>query len=82
MAESAPLIRPREAASASRRAQKLGPLVAMRVVGDILAVTAGALIGYAYRFHFSGVPIPGGAVPSFHDYALAIPVVVGLWLVV
>ncbi len=82
MAESGPLIRPREAASAFRRTQKLGPLVAMRVVGDILAVTAGALIGYAYRFHFSGVPIPGGVVPSFHDYALAIPVVVGLWLVV
>ncbi len=82
MAESEPLIRSLEAASAYRRTQKLGPLIAMRMVGDALAVALGALAGYGYRFHLSGVPIPGGVVPSFQAYALAVPVVVGLWLLV
>ncbi len=82
MAESEPLIRSLEAASAYRRTQKLGPLIAMRMVGDALAVALGALAGYGYRFHVSGVPIPGGVVPSFQAYALAVPVVVGLWLLV
>ncbi len=82
MAESGPLIRPLEVSHAVSRNRRLGPLVAIRVVGDALAVAAGALIGYEYRFHLSGVPIPGGAVPSFHDYALAIPFVVALWLLV
>jgi exopolysaccharide biosynthesis polyprenyl glycosylphosphotransferase len=60
----------------------MGLLVAMRIVGDALAVALGAFAGYGYRFHLSGVPIPGNAVPGIRAYALAVPVVVGLWLVV
>ncbi len=82
MAESGPLIRPLELSHARSRNGRLGPLVAIRVVGDALAVAVGALIGYGYRFHLSGVPIPGGAIPSFADYAMAVPVVVALWLLV
>jgi exopolysaccharide biosynthesis polyprenyl glycosylphosphotransferase len=82
LADSGPLIRPLELAHAGSRNGRLGPLVAIRVMGDALAVAAGALIGYWYRFHISGVPIPGGAIPSFADYAMAVPVVVALWLLV
>jgi len=81
VAESKPLLRPLELAAASRnRFRRLLPIVAMRVVGDALAVSLGALAGFEYRFYLSGVPIPGNQVPSFQDYAVAIPVVVGLWV--
>jgi exopolysaccharide biosynthesis polyprenyl glycosylphosphotransferase len=76
------LIRPLEIASSRRRSRRLGFLILMRVVGDILAVAVGAFAGYSYRFHVSGVPIPGHVVPSLRAYALAVPVVVGLWIVV
>ncbi|MHB1640419.1 MAG: sugar transferase [Candidatus Dormibacteria bacterium] len=82
MADSGPLIRPLEVSQAATHNRRLGPLIAIRVVGDVLAVALGALIGYGYRFHLSGVPIPGGAIPSFQNYALAIPFVVALWLLV
>ena len=82
MAESPPLIRPLELSRAISHNRRLGPLIGIRVVGDALAVAAGALIGYGYRFHLSGIAIPGGVVPSFQNYAMAVPVVVGLWLVI
>lgn len=82
MAESEPLIRPLELRAVARGTRGLGVLVGLRVVADALAVAVGALIGYQYRFHISGVPIPGGQVPSFGAYALAVPVVVGLWVLV
>ncbi len=80
MAESDSLIRPQEAAGAAQRASSLGAFVLLRPAMDALAAGLGALLGYQYRFHLSGVPIPGGQVPSFQSYAEAIPVVVGLWV--
>jgi exopolysaccharide biosynthesis polyprenyl glycosylphosphotransferase len=81
VAESKPLLRPLELTAVSRnRFRRLLPVVAMRVVGDVLAVSLGALAGFEYRFYLSGVPIPGGQVPSFNDYAVAIPVVAALWV--
>jgi exopolysaccharide biosynthesis polyprenyl glycosylphosphotransferase len=55
-------------------------MITMRVIGDALAVSAGALIGFQYRFYFSGVPIPGNQIPGFHAYLLAVPVVAALWV--
>jgi len=79
--ESEPLLRSLELAGASRhRLRRLLPVIAMRVVGDALAVSAGALGGYQYRFYLSGVPIPGNQVPRFDAYLLAVPVVAGLWV--
>jgi exopolysaccharide biosynthesis polyprenyl glycosylphosphotransferase len=81
VAESKPLLRPLELTAISRnRFRRLLPVVAMRVVGDVLAVSLGALAGFEYRFYLSGVPIPGNQVPSFNDYAVAIPVVAALWV--
>jgi exopolysaccharide biosynthesis polyprenyl glycosylphosphotransferase len=56
------------------------PVLTMRVIGDAAAVSAGALIGFQYRFYLSGVPIPGNQVPNFHAYLLAVPVVAALWV--
>ncbi len=81
MADTDSLIRPREAAAAQQGTARLWPLLLVRPVMDALAVALGALIGYQYRFHISGVPIPGGQIPSFQQYAMAVPVVVALWLV-
>jgi len=55
-------------------------MIALRVIGDALAVAAGALVGFQFRFYLSGVPIPGTQVPSFHAYLLAVPVVAALWV--
>jgi FlaA1/EpsC-like NDP-sugar epimerase len=55
-------------------------MITMRVIGDALAVSAGALVGFQFRFYLSGVPIPGNQVPKFHAYLLAIPVVAALWV--
>lgn len=81
MAESDSLIRPQAAAGVTRRASSLGPLLLLRPLMDAVAVGLGALAGYQYRFHLSAIPIPGGQVPSFREYATAVPVVMGLWLV-
>jgi exopolysaccharide biosynthesis polyprenyl glycosylphosphotransferase len=81
VAESKPLLRPLERTAVSRnRVRRLLPVIAMRVVGDALAVSLGALAGFEYRFYLSGVPIPGNQVPNFQDYAVAIPVVAVLWV--
>lgn len=82
VAESEPLLRAVELTGASRhRLRRLMPVIVMRVIGDALAVSAGALLGFQYRFYVSGVPIPGHQVPSFHAYLLAVPVVAALWVV-
>lgn len=81
VAESGPLLRPQELSGAARRrARRNLPVIALRVVGDSLAVSLGALVGFQYRFYLSGVPIPGKVVPSFSAYAVAIPVVAALWV--
>jgi len=81
VAESEPLLRSLELTGAARRRWRRAlPLIAMRVVGDGLAVAAGALVGYQYRFYLSGVPIPGNQVPGFQAYLLAVPVVAALWV--
>ncbi len=83
MAESGPLIRPLEVAVAARpRGQWVRVFPALRVLGDGLAVAAAAFGAYWYRFYISGVPIPGGAVPSLTAYAMAVPVVALLWVLV
>ena len=79
--DSEPLLRSWELTRASRhRMRRLLPVMAMRVVGDALAVAGGALVGFQYRFYLSGVPIPGNQVPSLHAYLLAVPVVAALWV--
>ncbi|HEY6539017.1 MAG TPA: exopolysaccharide biosynthesis polyprenyl glycosylphosphotransferase [Candidatus Dormibacteraeota bacterium] len=81
MAESEPLLRSVGVLGADRgRARRLWPILALRVLGDALAVAGGALLGYQYRFYLSGVPIPGHQVPRFDAYLLAVPVVAGLWV--
>ncbi|MGH7642823.1 MAG: sugar transferase [Candidatus Dormibacteria bacterium] len=81
MAESKPLLGSLEVTGASRnRLRRLLPVIGMRVIGDAVAVSAGALIGFQYRFYLSGVPIPGNQVPGFDDYLLAVPVVAALWV--
>ncbi|MGH7691388.1 MAG: sugar transferase [Candidatus Dormibacteria bacterium] len=75
------LLRSLEAGAASRqRWRRLLPVLVLRLLGDAVAAAAGAVVGFQYRFFLSGVPIPGRQVPSFHAYLLAVPVVVGLWL--
>ncbi|HUY08210.1 MAG TPA: sugar transferase [Candidatus Dormibacteraeota bacterium] len=81
MAEAEPLLRSLELSGASRhRWRRALPMIALRVIGDALAVAAGALVGFQFRFYLSGVPIPGTQVPSFHAYLLAVPVVAALWV--
>ncbi|HVC23325.1 MAG TPA: sugar transferase [Candidatus Dormibacteraeota bacterium] len=81
LTDSEPLLRARQLAGTSRnRLRRALPVIALRVVGDGLAVAAGALIGFQYRFYLSGVPIPGNQVPSFQAYLLAVPVVAALWV--
>ncbi len=58
----------------------LRSLVAARVAGDALAVVLAGLGAYEYRFHISGVPIPGGRVPAFGPYAAALPVLAAVWV--
>jgi len=83
VAESGPLLRPVELTSSSRhRFRRLLPVMAMRVFGDALAVSLGAFIGYDFRFFVSGVPIPGNQVPSFQAYAVAVPVMAALWILI
>lgn len=81
VAEPEPLLRSLELTGASRqRWRRVLPMITMRVIGDALAVSAGALVGFQFRFYLSGVPIPGNQVPKFHAYLLAIPVVAALWV--
>ena len=81
VAEAEPLLRSLELSGASRhRWRRALPMIALRVIGDALAVAAGALVGFQFRFYLSGVPIPGTQVPSFHAYLLAVPVVAALWV--
>ncbi len=81
LTESDRLLRAVEGGRSSRRRwRRLAPLMALRVLGDALAVLGGALIAYQYRFYVSGVPIPGGGVPQFAPYLEAAPVVAAIWL--
>lgn len=81
VAEAEPLLRSLELSGASRhRWRRMLPVIAMRVIGDALAVAVGALVGYQFRFYLSGVPIPGSQVPRFDAYLLAVPVVAALWV--
>jgi len=77
-----PLLRSVEMVPARRTGTALRVLVAARVVGDALAVGLAGLGAYAYRFHLSHVPIPGGRVPAFAPYAAALPVLAAVWIVV
>ncbi len=80
-AETEPLLQALDRGQASRqRLRRWVPVLVPRLLGDALAAGGGALLGYEYRFYLSGVPIPGQQVPSFAAYAVAVPVVVGLWL--
>jgi exopolysaccharide biosynthesis polyprenyl glycosylphosphotransferase len=77
------LLRPLEQAQVSRhRRRRLFAVVGLRLLGDALAVALGALLGFQYRFYVSGVPIPGNRVPSFEAYALAVPVMAALWVLI
>jgi exopolysaccharide biosynthesis polyprenyl glycosylphosphotransferase len=81
VAEAEPLLRSLELTGASRhRWRQMLPVIAMRVIGDALAVAVGAVVGFQFRFYLSGVPIPGTQVPRFDAYLLAVPVVAGLWV--
>lgn len=81
VAESGPLLRSRELTGRARhRWRRVLPVLTMRVLGDAVAVAAGALVGFQYRFYLSGVPIPGNQVPKLTAYLLAVPVVAALWV--
>ncbi len=77
-----PLLRSLEIAPARRSGAALRWLVAARVVGDAAAVVLAGLAAYAYRFHLSGIPIPGGRIPAFGAYAAAFPVLAAVWVAV
>ncbi len=46
---------------------------------DAVAVTAGVLIAYNYRFH--RIPIPGTEPPAFQPYLAAVPAVIVIFLI-
>ncbi|HVA20624.1 MAG TPA: exopolysaccharide biosynthesis polyprenyl glycosylphosphotransferase [Candidatus Micrarchaeia archaeon] len=77
-----PLLRSVEIAPARNSGATLRLLLAARVGGDAVAVVLAGLAAYAYRFHLSQVPIPGGRVPAFSAYAVALPVLAAVWVVV
>ncbi|HUY62083.1 MAG TPA: sugar transferase [Candidatus Dormibacteraeota bacterium] len=80
MAEPGPVLRPLELASGRRRNPGMPVVVALRVLGDALAVVGAGLAAYEYRFYLSGIPIPGQAVPPFGPYVRALPAVVAIWV--
>jgi exopolysaccharide biosynthesis polyprenyl glycosylphosphotransferase len=52
-----------------------------RALIDLVAITAGVVLAYNYRFHVDRIPIPGFQPPSFGYYLAAAPVVAVIFVV-
>ncbi len=48
---------------------------------DFVALFAGVLLAYQYRFHVDRIPIPGVEPPAFLPYLVAAPILAGIFVV-
>jgi exopolysaccharide biosynthesis polyprenyl glycosylphosphotransferase len=52
----------------------------LRASADLLAVVAGAILAYNYRFHVDRIPVPGTEPPAFVPYLAAAPVMAAIFV--